>query len=107
MFTDNHATDHGLVARAATLEDELSIRESPMRNSRVEDDARILAILQARMGSNRLPGKVLMEIQGKPCLELMLERVKRCSALDKVVVATGDTAEDDPIEAPSLSRCID
>ena len=50
------------------------------------------------MGSDRLPGKVLKKIQGKPCLELMMERVKRCKALDKVVVATSDDSQDDEIE---------
>jgi len=46
----------------------------------------ILAILQARMGSTRLPGKVLMKILGKPMLELQIERIVRAESIDKLVV---------------------
>ena len=57
--------------------------------------SKITAIIQARMGSTRLPGKVLKPILGRPMLELMLERVKRAEKLDEIVVATSDNAEDD------------
>ena len=70
-----------------------------MSNSRVAPDARVVAILQARMSSSRLPGKVLRVVQGKPCLELMLERVRRSRRLDTLMIATSVEAEDDPIEA--------
>lgn len=56
-----------------------------------------LAILQARMGSTRLPGKVLAPIAGRPLLQLMLERLT-AGAID-VVVATSDRGIDDPIES--------
>ena len=59
----------------------------------------ILAIIQARMGSTRLPGKVLLPIiDGKGSLELMLERVSRSKTIDKIVVATTTNARDNPIE---------
>jgi len=54
-----------------------------------------VAIIQARTGSTRLPGKVLKPIMGEPMLARMLERVKRAKKLDAVVVATTDKPEDD------------
>jgi len=58
----------------------------------------ILAILQARMSSSRLPGKVLKTIVGKPVLALQLERLSRCKQIDKLIVATSIEASDEPIE---------
>jgi len=56
-----------------------------------------LAIVQARMTSSRLPGKVLLDICGKPSLQRMLERINMASSIDKVVVATTINASDDLI----------
>lgn len=56
------------------------------------------AIIACRMSSERLPGKTLMPICGKPMLELLIQRVKRSKALDKVVIATTTDASDDPIQ---------
>jgi spore coat polysaccharide biosynthesis protein SpsF len=56
---------------------------------------RVVAIIQARMGSSRLPGKVLADIAGKPMLERVIERVSAAQCVDKVVVATTRAAEDD------------
>ena len=58
---------------------------------------RVVGILQARMGSSRLPGKVLINILGKPMLQLQLERLKRSSQIDKLVVATTVNNLDKPI----------
>jgi len=58
---------------------------------------RVVLILQARMGSTRLPGKSLMPLAGKPLLYRILERVKRCRELDAIVVAIPDTAADEPL----------
>ena len=57
-----------------------------------------LAIIQARMSSTRLPGKVLKEISGKPMLFYCLYRLKESKTLDKIVVATSDHKDDDVIE---------
>jgi spore coat polysaccharide biosynthesis protein SpsF len=59
----------------------------------------ILAILQARMSSTRLPGKVLRPILGRPMLALQIERIKRSKAIDRLVVATSEDSSDDAIEA--------
>lgn len=53
-----------------------------------------LAIIQARMGSSRLPGKVLKELAGKPVLWHVIHRVKRSQMIDEVVVATSFREED-------------
>lgn len=58
---------------------------------------RTLAIVQARMGSQRLPGKTLQEVGGKPMLQLVLERISRAAQLDGVVVATTRESPDDPV----------
>jgi len=57
----------------------------------------IVAIIQARIGSTRLPGKVLMDLEGKTVLERVIERVK-ASKVDNVIVATTISDKDDGIE---------
>ena len=52
-----------------------------------------LVILQARMESTRLPGKVLMPICGKPMIELQIARILRSKLIGDLVVAIPDTAE--------------
>ena len=58
----------------------------------------ILAILQARFSSSRLPGKVLQPILGKPMLLHQIERVRHSKMVDKLVVATSLDPSDDNIE---------
>jgi spore coat polysaccharide biosynthesis protein SpsF len=55
----------------------------------------ILAILQARMSSSRLPGKVLTPILGIPMLQHQLQRLNQCKSIDKLVVATSTQSSDD------------
>lgn len=59
----------------------------------------IAAIIQARMGSSRLAGKVLADIGAHPMLWHVVHRVLRCRNVDQVVVATTTNRQDDPIEA--------
>jgi CTP:molybdopterin cytidylyltransferase MocA len=56
-------------------------------------------IIQARMGSSRLPGKALMEVGGRPMLGLVIERLRRSARLEDIVVATSGEDEDDAIAA--------
>ena len=58
----------------------------------------IVAIIQARMGSTRLPGKVLMDIEGKPMLFYVLQRLKRSKLINRIVIATTINPKDDIIE---------
>jgi len=55
-----------------------------------------IAVIQARMGSTRLPGKVLADLGGRPLLDLMLARL-RPAPVDAVVVATSTSTHDDPV----------
>jgi len=56
-----------------------------------------VAIIQARIGSSRLPGKVLKPILNRPMLQLLIERVRQVDMLDEVVVATSEKKIDDDI----------
>lgn len=58
----------------------------------------VTAIIQARMGSTRLPGKVLKKVKGKSLLEYQMERVKASKGIDQIVIATTINSEDDIIE---------
>jgi spore coat polysaccharide biosynthesis protein SpsF len=60
---------------------------------------KITAIIQARMGSSRLPGKVVEDICGKPMIEQMLLRLRRSSVLDQIVVAIPRDPSDDVLAA--------
>lgn len=57
----------------------------------------IVAIIQARMGSSRLPGKVLLPTRGRPMLIHMIERLRQCWTLDEIIVATPAEDDDGPI----------
>ena len=59
----------------------------------------ITAIILARMGSSRLPGKALMPILGRPMLELLVERVQRSRNLKRIVLATTDQPQDNHLAA--------
>lgn len=56
-----------------------------------------VAIVQARMGSNRFPGKVLTALAGKPMLQHVLDRLERCEEIDQVIVATSNEPSDDAL----------
>lgn len=65
-----------------------------------------LAIIQARMSSRRLPGKVLMGLAGKTVLGRVVDRVKLATGVSDIVVATSTDKSDDPIEAFCLKHQI-
>jgi len=58
---------------------------------------KIVATIEARMTSSRLPGKVLLPLGERPMLEVMIERVKRSKLIDDLVVATTVNDTDNPI----------
>jgi len=69
-------------------------------------DPKIVCIVQARMGSSRLPGKVLKEICGKPMLEWVVKRASRSHMVNHLLVATTTSPDDDPIAEYCVSRGI-
>ena len=62
-----------------------------------------VAIVQARIRSERLPGKVLYELGGRPLIAFMLDRIRRTQGIDEIVIATGD----DPANAVLLGLAGD
>jgi spore coat polysaccharide biosynthesis protein SpsF len=58
----------------------------------------VAVVIQARMGSTRLPGKSLMTLGDRPVLAWTVQRARRAPGVDEVLVATSDGPEDDPIE---------
>lgn len=57
-----------------------------------------IAIIQARMSSTRLPGKILLDLNGKPVLQNIVERIERAKNVDEVIVATSNNKDDDVVE---------
>jgi spore coat polysaccharide biosynthesis protein SpsF len=64
---------------------------------RKKDNGMIAAIIQARMTSSRLPGKVLKKILGRPLLSYLIERLNYCSSLEEIIIATTTNIGDEPI----------
>lgn len=62
-----------------------------------QSGCRVVAILQARTGSTRLPGKVLAAVGGEPLLAAIVRRILPARSLDEFVVATTRMSQDDPI----------
>lgn len=58
---------------------------------------RVVAAIQARMGSTRLPGKVMMEIHGKPMIRHIYDRLLSASLVDNIVIATSTNPQDSVI----------
>lgn len=58
---------------------------------------KIICIVQARMGSERLPGKVMKDIMGKPMITYILDRLKRSRYVDEVILATSDKISEEPL----------
>lgn len=61
------------------------------------DKAKVAAVIQARMGSTRLPGKVLYPVAGKPLLAHIIERLRRSRMVDVIAIATSDQSVDDAL----------
>lgn len=59
----------------------------------------VVALIQARMSSSRLPGKVLKDLSGKPVLAWVVDAARHISGVDQVVVATSEEEEDNDIES--------
>lgn len=68
----------------------------------------VVAVVQARMGSARLPGKSLMKVCGEiPLLEMVLLRLKKALSLDRIVLATSENYDCDPLEGLARRLGVD
>ena len=67
----------------------------------------IVAIIQARMGSSRLKGKVLMELEGKPVIGHIVERLLFSKKLNRIIVATSISPKDDVLYGFCMKNGID
>ena len=75
----------------------------------MRDRSPVVAVIQARMSSSRLPGKVLLPIAGKPLLWHLVYRLKKCQTVDSVAVATSTDSRDDELAAFCANegiRCV-
>ena len=77
------------------LSDDIAIN-TPLRLMNTKTT--IGGIIVARCGSSRLPNKALLKIQDRETIALLIERIKRCKSLDKVILATSTDSSDDVLE---------
>ena len=66
---------------------------------------KVVAIIQARIGSTRLPSKVLMNIANKPMLWHVVDRLKKAEMLDTIVLATSSKEQDKILLEFANKRC--
>lgn len=64
----------------------------------MDNMVKVVGIIQARMSSSRLPGKVMLDLGGKTLLERVVENVKKSSSIDEIIIATSMCEEDTVIE---------
>lgn len=67
---------------------------------------KVIASIEARMGSSRLPGKVLADVCGQPALTRQLRRLRRCRTIDDIILATSNSPNDNPLEQWAISENI-
>jgi spore coat polysaccharide biosynthesis protein SpsF len=65
------------------------------RVTQLDEQKKITAVLQGRMGSTRLPGKVMLPLQGNPMIQCVFDRLRRCDCIDDIIIATSLLPEDD------------
>lgn len=68
---------------------------------------KVVAIIQARMGSTRLPGKVMKTLKGSTILSHVVSRVKQSQTIDEIVVATTDRKQDEEIVKEALLNQVE
>lgn len=69
--------------------------------------ARVVAVVQARLGSSRLPGKVLLKAGGRTLLGHVIERLQAAETVDQIVVATTDDPADDAVVQQAIADGVD
>jgi spore coat polysaccharide biosynthesis protein SpsF len=69
--------------------------------------SKVVIIIQARMTSTRLPGKVLLPVLGRPMFSFQIERLKKVRGANQIIVATTVNSTDDPIVAFCADESLD
>ncbi len=77
-----------------------------MSGNKPDINGKTLAIIQARMGSQRLPGKVMLPVAGEPLLKLIFDRLKRSEGIDRIILATSINSENDTLEELARNESI-
>jgi spore coat polysaccharide biosynthesis protein SpsF len=77
------------------------------QDQKIKLKKKVVLIVQARMGSVRLPGKSLMDLVGQPLVGRILERVTRCKRIDAVVLAVPDTKQNDALASLAIEYGVD
>lgn len=72
----------------------------------VQKSQKVAVIIQARMGSTRLPGKVMLPLSGKPALQCLIDRIRVNKKIDQIIVATTENPKDNEIIELCLSLDI-
>src|SRR6266404_7263546 len=84
-----------------------SLNTTFLLRQRVDYDiVKIVAVIQVRMGSTRLPGKVLADVVGQPMLWHIVDRLRFAKLIDEVVLATSTETKDAPIRAFAAEQGI-
>ena len=78
-----------------------------LADNRTPTTHEVTAVIQARMSSNRLPGKVLLPVGEKLVLDWVLDAVERSNTIDKIILATSSDSSDDPIQEYAELRGVD
>ena len=73
----------------------------------LEKNYKVVASIEARMGSTRLPGKVLKDVCGLPALSRQLNRLKLCNSFEEIILATSFNKKDDILENWALNEGIE
>lgn len=63
-------------------------------------------LITARLKSTRLHKKILLEVAGRPLIVLMLDRIKRASTIDKIIICTSTNPQDDPLEEIAIQENV-
>lgn len=72
----------------------------------MDNMVKVVCVIQARLSSSRLPGKVMLNIEGKTLLERVIDRVKITNSVDEIYVATSINREDDLVEEIALQSGV-
>src|SRR5690606_16260290 len=92
------ATRDGKYVRAMDKDASAAVRPAPAFNRHPAGALQTQAIVQARLGSTRLPYKVTRQVGKQPLLMHVIERLRACRTVQRIVVATGSRQENDLLE---------